>query len=89
MSDITNHFKPVSRKQQRVLKSALKQNKEGEKQPDLTKLVNTTTKKICLHIVVNIPLEIDSVLVYRKVLGKFIIVMKNADPDEVVILYED
>ena len=31
ISDINDHFKPVSRKQQRALKSVLKQNKEGEK----------------------------------------------------------
>ena len=35
VSDITNYFKPVSRKYQKVLKLVLKQNKEGEKEPDL------------------------------------------------------
>ena len=68
VSDITDHFKPVSRKHQKVLKSVLKQNKEGEKQPDLTKLVNTTTKKTYQYIVFDIPPETDSVLEYMKVL---------------------
>ena len=46
-------------------------------------------KKTYLYIVVNIPPETDSILAYRKVLGNFIMVMKNTDPDAVVALYED
>ena len=88
-SDITDYFKLVSKKYQKTLKSILKQNKEGEKQLDLTKPVNTTTKKIYLHIVVNISLQTDSILACRKVLGKFIMVMKNTDLDAVVTQYED
>ena len=46
-------------------------------------------KKTHLCIGVNIPPEIDSILVYRKALGKFIIAMKNADLDAVVIQCKD
>ena len=67
-SNITEHFKQINKKYQKTLKSILKQNKEGKKQPDLTKPVNTTTKKIYFYVVVDIPPETDSVLAYRKVL---------------------
>ena len=46
-------------------------------------------KKTYLYVVVNIPPETDSVLAYKKVLGKFIMAMKNTDPDVVVTQYED
>ena len=46
-------------------------------------------KKMYLHVVIDISLETDSILAYRKVLGKFIIAMKNADLDVVVMLHED
>ena len=46
-------------------------------------------KETYLYVVVDILIETDSVLAYRKVLGKFIIVMKNIDPDAVVTEYED
>ena len=42
-----------------------------------------------LYIVIDIFLETDSILAYRKVLGKFIMAIKNVDPDTVVMLYKD
>ena len=47
------------------------------------------TKKKYLHTVIDIPPETDSVLPCRKVLGKFIMTIKNADPDVIVTLHED
>ena len=42
-----------------------------------------------MYIVVDILSETDSLLAYRKVLGKFIIAMKNTDLDAVVTEYKD
>ena len=88
---ITNHFKaaPKMSKSLSALKKSTYSSSTGTPMKvDLEDLVITTTLKIYLYLVVDVPPNKDYIVRHRMVLGRLVSAIRSADPDAIIILYD-